>query len=56
MQIYGWKLLVVCHQPDKSYDHKHCDSEELMFLIGHVTSRQHMLKRLYEFMGGNPSH
>ena len=55
MQSYSWKLLVVCHQPDKSYDHKHCDSGEL-FLIGHVTSLQHMLKRLYEFMGRNPSH
>ena len=47
MRIYGWELLAVCHHP-KSRDHKHCDSGG-MFLICHVSSREHILKGLCEF-------
>ena len=39
----------------KSCDYNHCDSGDIMFLIGHVTSGEHMFNRLYEFMGGNTS-
>ena len=46
MQIYEWELLVVCHHPSKSFDHKHCDSGNV-FLICHVTSY------LCEFLGGS---
>ena len=38
MQIYEWELLVVCHHPSKPFDHKHCDSGNIMFLIRYVTS------------------
>ena len=32
MYIFGWKLLTVYHQPDKSGDHMHCDSWYIIFL------------------------
>ena len=54
MKIYSWKLLGVCHHPDKYCDHKQCDNGDIKFLICHVTSREHMFKRLREFMGGTP--
>ena len=53
MQIYGWELLAVCYHPDKSCD-QHCDSGG-MFLICHVTSREHIVKSLCEFIGGSHS-
>ena len=31
MQIYGWKLLVLCHYTDKSCDHNHRDGEDIGF-------------------------
>ena len=54
MRIYGWELLAVCHHPDKSCDYKYCDSGDIMFLICHVTSLEHMFIGLYEFMDGGP--
>ena len=46
-----WEILVllleVCHQPGKSCDHKHWDSQDIMFLICHL------FKGLCEVMGGN---
>ena len=53
MQIYGKKLLLVCCHQDKFFDHRHCDRGDIMFLICHVTSRKHMFKDLYWFMGGS---
>ena len=47
MGISGWELLEVCHHPDKSCDHKHCDCGD-----SHVTSSEHMFKWLCEFKGG----
>ena len=49
--------LTVCHHPDNSCDHRHCDSGGIMivFLICHVTSPEYIFKGLYEFMGGSPS-
>ena len=53
------EVLAVRHHPDKSCDHTHCDSRDIMFLICHVTpreSREHeMFKGLFKFMGGNHS-
>ena len=43
------------HHPDRSCDQKHCDSGDAMFLIRHVTSREHMLKGLCEFVCGSLS-
>ena len=47
MQIYEWEFLAVRHHPNKFWDHKHCDSGDIMFLICH--------KRLCEFMCENSS-
>ena len=41
--------------PDKFCDRRHCDSRNIMFLIYHVTSGEHMLKGLCGFMGGSHS-
>ena len=41
-RVYWWEHLVVCHHPDKSCDHKHCDSGD-MFLVCHVASRKHAI-------------
>ena len=54
MQIYRQELLAIRHPPDKSCDHKYYDNGDLMFLICHVTSSEHMFKVLYEFIGGSP--
>ena len=54
LRIYRWEFLAVRHHPDKSFDHKHCESGD-MFLICQVTSREHMFKELCEFMGGSLS-
>ena len=54
IQIYAWELRAVCHHHYKSCEHKHRDSGGIMVLIFHVTSREHMFKVLYEFMGGTP--
>ena len=55
MEIYGSELLKICHHTGRSCEHKHCDSGEIAFLICHVISREHMSKRLCEFMGERPS-
>ena len=49
-KIMGGELLAVYHYPDKFCDHKHCDREDIMLLIYHVTSLEQMFKELYEFM------
>ena len=55
MQIYGWKLLAVCHHPDKSCDYKHWYGENIVLLICHLSSREHMFKWLRECMDGSSS-
>ena len=52
MGTSGWELYEVWYYPGKSCDHKHCDSGDIVFLICHVTHREHMLKRLCEFSHG----
>ena len=47
--------LAILHLPDKFDDHGHCNGEDLMFLICHVTSRDCVLQYLYHFNGENPS-
>ena len=54
MQIYEWEFLAICHDLDRSCDHKCCDSGD-MFLICHMTSREQMFKGLYEFIDGSLS-
>ena len=55
MQIYGWELLKVSPHLGKSCEHRHYDSGDIVFLICHVTSCEHMCKGLCDFMGGIPS-
>ena len=38
------------HPCDRSCDHKHCDSGDIMFLICLMTSSQHVFKGLCGFM------
>ena len=45
MQIYGWDFPAICHPPSKFSNHRHRDSG-YMFLIRHVTSRNHIFKGL----------
>ena len=51
----GCKLLKVCRNLGNSCEHRHYDSADTVFLICHVTSREHMFKWLCEFMDGSSS-
>ena len=53
--ISGRELLVVCHHFGMSCDHKYYDSEDVIFLICHLNSREQIFKKLYKFMGGSSS-
>ena len=46
---------MACHPCDRSCDHKHCDSGDIMLLICLMTSSQHLFKELCGFMGGSSS-
>ena len=46
MQIHGWELLAVCHHSYKFGDHRYSDGGDIVFLICHLTSRDHMFKGL----------
>ena len=52
MQICGWELLAMCHHLGNFCDHRYYDGED-MFLICHMTSHDHMIKRLCEFISGS---
>ena len=54
-QIYEREIIVICHRPDRSSNHKHYDSGDIMFLSCHVTSHDNMFKGFYEFIGRRPS-
>ena len=55
MRTYGREVLAEGYHLDKSRDESHFNSGDL-FLICHVTSRQHMFKGLFEFMSQRPSY
>ena len=42
---------MVCHHDDTFGDHRHYNSEDMMFLICHVVSHDYMVKGLCEFIG-----
>ena len=48
-------ILAASHHPDKLGDNRYCDKSDLMFLICHVTSHNHLFKRSCDFMIGSPS-
>ena len=54
IRINEWKLLAVCHHPDKFGDHRYFDNGDIMFMICHWTSRDQIFKGLCEFMGRSP--
>ena len=49
MWLYRRKLLIACNQPDRFGGHMHCGSEDI-FLIYHVTSRDHVFNGFCDFM------
>ena len=46
--LYGRKLLIVRNHFDRFGGHRYCGSGDNMFLIYHVTSRDHECKRLWD--------
>ena len=54
-KFYRWDLLTIHYHPDGFGNHRNCDSGDIMFLICHLTSRNHMFKGLCEFMGWSSS-
>ena len=46
-------LLAVCYHPDRSFDHRQCDSRDIILLIYHVTPRDQMFKDFLELMDVN---
>ena len=48
------ELLLVCQNLAKSCDHRHCDTGDLMFLICHMTSNNHLFRGLYNFIVESP--
>lgn len=39
-------LFVVCHHREKCYDHKYCDSGDIMFSICYLTSCKYIFNKL----------
>ena len=52
MRIYVCEVLAVCHHPDKFYYYKYLYDGD--FLICHVTSGEHILKRVMWICGWKP--
>ena len=55
LKIYGWELLLLYNNLDKSCGHKYCVRGD-MFLICHQTFLEYTFKEVYGFTGGSPSH
>ena len=51
LQLYGLKLLAVCHYHVTMGIY---DSEDLMFLIRHLSLCNLLFKGSYDFVGGSP--
>ena len=49
------KPLDVCHHPAKIGGHRRCCIGEIMVLVCHVISQDHVTKELSKFMGRSPS-
>ena len=50
MWLYGGKFVIVCNYPAKFGGYRYFGKGDKMFLIHHVTSRDHMLKGLCDLM------
>ena len=51
----GGSILVESHHPNKFGDNGYCDKWDLIFLICHVTSHNHLFKWSSDFMVGRSS-
>ena len=55
MWLYGWELVMVCHQLAKFGDHRHYDSGDLNFSFFHVNSRNYLFRWSWDIKFGRPS-
>ena len=51
MWLHRWITLTLSYNPANFDDHRSCRGGDIMFLIWHVTSHDHMVKRLCDFSG-----
>ena len=47
----GWAPLIISHYPDNFYGHRPSRIGDILFLIGHVTSCDHVVNGLYGIIG-----
>ena len=55
MWLHGRIPLTLSYHPGKSCGQRSCKRGDIMFLIWHVTSHDHMFRGLCDFIGGNKS-
>ena len=49
------RVLKVFYYPTKFSCHRHCDSGDIIVLVCHVISKNHVIKRLGDFLDRRPS-
>ena len=54
MLLIGWKLLILHNQPAKFGGHKFCGSEDISYLICHMSSQNYLIKGPHDFMDERP--
>ena len=55
MWLYGWELIMVCHQLATFGDYRHYDSGDLNFSIFHVNSRNYLFRWSWDIKFVRPS-
>ena len=53
--LYGQECIKVGYVFAKFGDHRHSDSGDIMILISHIISQDHLIKGPYDFTGWIPS-
>ena len=53
--LYGQERIKVDYVPAKFGDHRHSDSGDIMVLICHIISQDHLIKGSWDFTGWSPS-
>ena len=54
MRLHGWGSLTLGHYTANFGSFKHCASRDITYLIFEVTSCDHVLRGLCDFVGGSP--
>ena len=54
MWLYEWEPHKVSQYPGKFSGHRHCDSGDIMALVCHMTSQDHVIEVSSDFMGRSP--